>query len=81
MAITRVSRKGQTTLSGDVRRKIGIVPGDLLEEDVESGRIILKLADRPSVSLRGIGKKTKRRLKIDSTELVHRMRKEDIEEH
>lgn len=81
MSITKVSRKGQITLHKAVRRKLGIEPGDVLEEEVEDGRIILRLSESPSVSLRGIGKKTKKRLRIDSTELVRRMRSEDSEEY
>jgi len=80
MSITKVSRKGQITLREGVRRELGIKPGDILEEEVEDGKIILRPSDSPSVSLKGIGKKTKKQLIIDSTELIRRMRKEDREE-
>jgi len=80
MSITKVSRKGQITLHQDVRLELGIKPGDMLEEEVEDGKIILRPSDSPSISLKGIGWKTKKRLKIDSTELLTRMRKEDREE-
>ncbi len=80
MSITKVSRKGQITLHQDVRRELNIKPGDILEEQVEDGKIVLTPSDSPSVSLRGIGKKTKKKLRIDSTELVRRMRLEDREE-
>ena len=81
MSITKVSRKGQITLHKDIRRKLGIKPGDILEEGVLNGEIVLRRSQSPSMSLKGIGKKTKSRLKIrDSTELVRQMRREDIEE-
>jgi len=80
MSITKVSRKGQITLHEDVRKKLGIKPGDILEEGVVDGKIVLVRSKTPSVSLRGIGKKTKKQLSLDSTELVRRMRAEDREE-
>jgi AbrB family looped-hinge helix DNA binding protein len=80
MSITKVSRKGQITLHEDVRKKLGIKPGDILEEGVEDGKIVLIRSETPSVSLRGIGKKTKKQLSVDSTELLRRMRTEDREE-
>jgi len=81
MSITKVSRKGQITLHEHVRKELGIEPGDMLEEQVEDGKIILRPSESPSVRLRGIGKKSKKRLKLDdSTELVRRMRREDREE-
>ena len=57
MSITKVSRKGQITLHEHVRKELGIEPGDMLEEQVENGKIVLRLSESPSVSLRGIGKK------------------------
>jgi len=80
MSITKVSKKGQITIHRQMRKELGIEPGDILEEAVENGKIILKRSENPSVSLRGIGKKAKRRLRVDSTELVRSMRKEDREE-
>jgi hypothetical protein len=52
----------------------------VLEEEELNGKIILKPSESPSISLKGIGKKTKMRLKIDSTQLVRRIRTEDREE-
>jgi len=81
LSITKVSRKGQITLHEHVRRELGIEPGDMLEEQVEDGKIILTRSESPSTSLRGIGKKTKKKLSFaDSTELLRRMRREDEEE-
>lgn len=80
MSLTKVSRKGQITLHEHVRTKLGIKAGDILEEEVRGDKIILTPTQSPSQSLRGIGKRTKKRLGVDSTELVRQMRKEDREE-
>ncbi len=50
MSITRVSRKGQITLHKDIRNKLGIKPGDILEEVVMDAEIILKPSDSSSIS-------------------------------
>jgi len=81
LSITKVSRKGQITLHEHVRKELGIKPGDILEEQVENGKIVLRLSEAPSVSLRGIGKRTKKRLRIEnSTEYLNRLRRKDYEE-
>jgi AbrB family looped-hinge helix DNA binding protein len=38
---TKVSTKGQVVLPGPLRRRLDIRPGDLLEIDIEDGRIVL----------------------------------------
>jgi len=38
---TRVSSKGQVVLPSPVRRKLGLGPGDPLDVNIESGRIVL----------------------------------------
>jgi AbrB family looped-hinge helix DNA binding protein len=38
---TRVSSKGQVVLPSPVRRKLGLGPGDPLDINIESGRIVL----------------------------------------
>jgi AbrB family looped-hinge helix DNA binding protein len=38
---TRVSSKGQVVLPSPVRRKLGLAPGDPLDVNIESGRIVL----------------------------------------
>jgi len=81
MSVTKVSKKGQITLHKEIRRKLGIKSGDILEEQVLNDEIILRRSESPSVALRGIGKKTKNRLKIkNSTEFIRQMRTEDSEE-
>jgi AbrB family looped-hinge helix DNA binding protein len=41
MFAAKVSRKGRITLRENVCRELGIKPGDMLEEEVEDGMIIL----------------------------------------
>jgi AbrB family looped-hinge helix DNA binding protein len=38
---TRVSTKGQVVLPSPIRRQLGLRTGDLLNADVEGGRIVL----------------------------------------
>ncbi len=38
---TTISTKGQIVLPGPLRRRLGLHPGDPLEVNVESGRIVL----------------------------------------
>lgn len=80
MTLTGVSRKGQITLHEHVRTKLDIEPGDVLEEQVQGDKIILTPSQLPSESMREIGKKTKKRMRVDSTQLIHLMRTEDQEE-
>jgi bifunctional DNA-binding transcriptional regulator/antitoxin component of YhaV-PrlF toxin-antitoxin module len=37
----RVSTKGQALLPGPLRRRLGVLTGDLLEVQIEAGRIVL----------------------------------------
>jgi len=63
-----------------IRDTVGIRPGDILDEQVEDGKIILTRSKKPSESLRGIAKKTKAALGMNATELVRSLRTEDEEE-
>ena len=47
MPTTTVSSRYQITLPAEVRKALGIKPGDRLEVEVESGRIVLRLARPP----------------------------------
>lgn len=38
---TKVSTKGQVVLPGPLRRRLDLRPGDLLDVDIEDGRIFL----------------------------------------
>ncbi len=47
MPTTTVSSRYQITLPAEVRKALGIKPGDRLEVEVEGGRIVLRLARPP----------------------------------
>ena len=47
MPITTVSSRYQITLPAEVRKALGIKPGDQLEVEVKGGRIVLRLARPP----------------------------------
>ena len=38
---TRVSTEGQVVLPGSLRRRLGILAGDLLDAQIEEGRLVL----------------------------------------
>jgi bifunctional DNA-binding transcriptional regulator/antitoxin component of YhaV-PrlF toxin-antitoxin module len=38
---TRLSTKGQIALSGAIRRRLGLRPGDLLDAKVKAGSVVL----------------------------------------
>ena len=42
MQTSRLSRKGQVTIPGEIRRSIGLGPGDLVAYEVCDGGILLK---------------------------------------
>ncbi|WP_457627342.1 AbrB/MazE/SpoVT family DNA-binding domain-containing protein [Oceanithermus sp.] len=43
-AITQISKRGQITLPAEVRKMLGLEPGDTLVVRVEEGRIVLEPA-------------------------------------
>jgi AbrB family looped-hinge helix DNA binding protein len=45
---TRVSTKGQIVLPGELRRRLGIQPGDPLDVEVEGTRIVLSMRPKRS---------------------------------
>ncbi|GEM90600.1 AbrB family transcriptional regulator [Oceanithermus desulfurans NBRC 100063] len=47
MPTTTVTSRYQITLPAEVRRALGIKPGDVLEVGVEEGRIVLKITRPP----------------------------------
>jgi len=47
MPTTTVSSRYQITLPAEVRKALGIKPGDRLEVEVEGGKIVLRLARPP----------------------------------
>lgn len=80
MATTTMSRKGQITIARHVRDKLRLKTGDKLDVMVEEGRIVIVPSKKPSTSIRGIGKETKKILKTSAAELVRQLRSEDKEE-
>jgi antitoxin PrlF len=46
IAQSKVTAQGQISVPVDVRRKLGIVPGSVLEWEEEGGRIIVRRAGR-----------------------------------
>ncbi len=80
MEIVKISRKGQVVIPVELRRKLGVRPGDRFEVWIEGETILLKPLRRPSEGLKGIGLTAKERLGLTSTELVDKLRSEDSEE-
>jgi antitoxin PrlF len=48
IARSRVTSQGQISVPAEVRRKLGIGPGSLLEWDEEEGKMVLRKAGRYS---------------------------------
>ena len=46
IAHSKVTAQGQISVPAEVRRKLGIGPGSLLEWDEEAGRVVLRRAGR-----------------------------------
>jgi AbrB family looped-hinge helix DNA binding protein len=46
IATSRVTAQGQISVPADVRRKLGVGPGSVLEWDEEDGKIIVRRAGR-----------------------------------
>lgn len=81
MSITKVSSKGQITIPKEVRDKLNLGPGDKVLIELSAQGALLKPLLKPSESMEGIGKRTKKKLgNLRAVELVERMRKEDEEE-
>jgi AbrB family looped-hinge helix DNA binding protein len=45
---TKISSKGQVVLPGQIRRKLGLRPGDALEAAIEGDRIVLRRLAPPA---------------------------------
>jgi AbrB family looped-hinge helix DNA binding protein len=81
MSITKLSSKGQITIPKKIREKLKLEPGDKVLIEMMERLAVIKPLKKPSESMRGIGKETKRRLgNITATELLKKMRTEDKEE-
>lgn len=46
MAISRLTSQGRISIPADVRRKLGLVPGSLVEWVEENGRVVVRPAGR-----------------------------------
>jgi len=78
--IVKISSKGQITIPKDVRKALKLKPGDRVEIRVEGGIAILEPLRRPSESMRGLGCRVKEKLGVTAVELVHELRRENVEE-
>ena len=78
--IVKISSKGQITIPKDVRKALKLKPGDRVEIRVEGGIAILEPLRRPSESMRGLGRRVKEKLRVTAVELVHELRRENVEE-
>jgi AbrB family looped-hinge helix DNA binding protein len=47
-ATSRMTAQGQTSVPAEIRRRLGLAPGSVLEWDVEDGRIVVRKATGPS---------------------------------
>lgn len=81
MSITKLSSKGQITIPKEVREKLDLGPGDRVLVEVAGHAAVIRPLEKPSESMRGIGKETKTKLgNVSATELLQKMRTEDPEE-
>jgi antitoxin PrlF len=53
MLHSTVTKKGQTTIPGEIRRALGIKPGDTLEYEVEDERVTIRVHSGTK-SLKGV---------------------------
>lgn len=47
MSKTKVSEKGQVVIPKEIRNKLGLAPGMILEVGIQDGKVILEPARRP----------------------------------
>lgn len=81
MSITKLSSKGQITIPKEIRDELGLRTGDKVIVEAVRGEAILKPLEKPSESMKGIGRKAKEQLgNLRAVELVRKMRDEDEEE-
>jgi len=80
MAIVKISSKGQITIPKEIREALKLEPGDRIEIRVEGNIAILEPLKKPSDSMRGLGRKVRKRLGASAVEIVRELRQEDREE-
>ena len=82
MSITKISSKGQITIPKEIRDELNLKIGDKVILEAAGGQAILKPVEKPSESMKGIGRRTKREHgNLRAVELVRMMRNEDEGEH
>ncbi len=73
---TKVSSKGQVVIPKEVRDRLGIKPGTILEVRIEGRRIVLEPALEPPDIFVELGEKSEeilRELKVESEERIKRL--------
>ncbi len=81
MGITKVSSKGQITIPKEIRDELNLGSGDKVLVELDTQGVFIKPLVKPSEGMKGIGKRTKKKLgNLRAVELVEKMRKEDEEE-
>jgi AbrB family looped-hinge helix DNA binding protein len=76
MAVSTLTSKGQTTIPGEIRRHLGLKPGDRLEFVVEpDGKVVLVPATLDLKSLKGILGPPPRRASLEEMEAAIRKRR------
>ena len=73
---TKVSSKGQVVIPKEVRDRLGIKPGTILDVKVEGRRIVLEPALEPPDIFVELGEKSEeilRELKVESEERIKRL--------
>jgi len=82
MSITKISSKGQITIPKEIRDELNLKIGDKVILEAAGGQAILKPVEKPSESMKGIGRRTKgEHGNLRAVELVRMMRNEDEGEH
>ena len=76
MPVSTLTRKGQTTIPGEIRRHLGLKPGDRLEFVVErDGKVTLVPATLDIRSLKGILGPPPRKASLEELEAAIRKRR------
>jgi len=75
VAVSTITKKGQTTIPGEIRRHLNLKPGDRLEFLVEAdGKVVLVPANVDIADLKGILAPAPRRVSLEEMEQAIRKR-------
>ncbi|OYT30992.1 MAG: AbrB family transcriptional regulator [Thermofilum sp. ex4484_79] len=80
MSIIKISSKGQITIPKKVRDALKLRPGDRVEVRVKGNYAIIEPLKKPSESMKGIGLGVKKKLGAHAVDIIHELRREDMEE-